>query len=54
MSKLNHKLNGSILKFFNFGQIVSWVFREYFTSKAYQQITRENSLLPAKISKSAF
>ena len=46
MCKLSWELNHPILKFFNFGQRVSRLFRGCFVSKAYQQntskITSEN------------
>ena len=35
MCKLNSELNGPNLKFFNFGQKISWLFRDYLMSKAY-------------------
>ena len=41
MCKFNHELKGPILKFFSFGQRVSQLFSNYFTSKAYQWNTSE-------------
>ena len=41
MCKLSYELNGQILKFFSFGQRVSWLFHGCFASKAYQQNTSE-------------
>ena len=39
MCMLSWVLNGPILKFFSFGQRVSWLFRGCFASKAYQRNT---------------
>ena len=37
MCKFSHELKGPILMFFSFGQRVSRLSHDYFTSKAYQQ-----------------
>ena len=50
MCKLNWELNDPILKFFNFTQRVSQLFRSCFASKTYQQNTSE---ILAKFSREA-
>ena len=47
MCKLNYELNGPNLKFFNFGQKISWLFRDYLMSKAYP---RKISLVTSQVS----
>ena len=47
MCKINWELNGPNLKFFNFGQKISRLFRDYLMSKAY---SRKISLVTSQVS----